>query len=397
MMVALFLSFVLIAGCCEYYIWRLLQKRGECSLFRWLYGGITAAVWALTALCIIRFVSLADAGSAFTRFCGVALIVFLFNGIAKMVYAVMACIGMLTGKRGVAGTISWIVIILLAGVTLYGATAGRSHIRIEKETFVSPRVPPAFDGFRIALFSDVHTGLLIGRDRVLKELVETVNSLNADMAVNCGDIVNYDYRELDEDVLDILGGIKSRYGVYAVPGNHDLGIYIRDTVRYNPAESLQKIEAAQKSLGWSVLRDTSVLLVEGCDTISVTGLDFPVGLIRRSHARAAGTADISAVYREIPSSVFNITLSHAPQMWDAVKGAGRGDVTLSGHVHSLQMKISAGGWQWSPAAWFYDRWSGAYRDGCRLLYINDGIGYAMIPMRIGTRPEVTLITLRRSE
>lgn len=397
MMVALFLSFILLGGYCEYYIWKSFSECGKRKWLRIVYGCFTAGIWVLTVLCMVYMWSAADVSNGFTKFLGVVLIVFLFNGAAKTVYVFLSLIGRLTGKRRFARTLSWIAVIILAGITVYGATAGRSRIRIENETFVSPRVPPAFDGFRIALFSDVHTGLLIGRDRVLKELVKTLDSLDADMVVSCGDIVNYDYRELDEEVLDILGGIQSRYGVYAVPGNHDMGIYIRDTVRHNPAESLQKIVAAQESLGWSVLRDTTVLLVEGSDTISVTGLDFPQELIHRSHARAAGTPDVSAAYKNTSPSVFNITLSHAPQMWDAVREAGSGDVTLSGHVHSLQMKISAGGWQWSPATWLYDRWSGAYREGDRLLYINDGIGYAMIPMRIGTRPEITLITLRRSE
>lgn len=110
---------------------------------------------------------------------------------------------------------------------------------MERVEVASSRLPAGFDGFRVAMFSDVHTGLLLGRDRVLRRMVDIINALDADVVVNCGDIVNYDYRELDGRVLEILSGIRSRDGVYAVLGNHDLGIYIRDTVAYPPQENVR--------------------------------------------------------------------------------------------------------------------------------------------------------------
>lgn len=61
----------------------------------------------------------------------------------------------------------------------------------------------------------------------------------------------------------------------------------------------------------------------------------------------------------------------------------------------MQMKIRIADWQWSPAAWMYERWSGRYDIGGRTLYINDGTGCVGYPMRLGARPEITLITLRR--
>lgn len=287
---------------------------------------------------------------------------------------------------------------LLGAVLLYGLTVGRSRIRVERVEVASSRLPAGFDGFRVAMFSDVHTGLLLGRDRVLRRMVDIINALDADVVVNCGDIVNYDYRELDGRVLEILSGIRSRDGVYAVLGNHDLGIYIRDTVAYPPQENVRHIVEAQRSLGWTVLRDSSAILVRGGDSIALTGLSFPEELVHRSHERIERELDLSEAYAGLPEKLFGITLSHAPQAWHRIMAAGRGDLTLSGHVHSLQMKLRLGQkWQWSPAAWFYDEWSGPYADGERMLYVNDGIGYAMVPMRIGARPEITLFELRRSD
>jgi predicted MPP superfamily phosphohydrolase len=68
---------------------------------------------------------------------------------------------------------------------------------------------------------------------------------------------------------------------------------------------------------------------------------------------------------------------------------------LSGHTHAMQAKIKIGRLQWSPAKWMYTHWSGLYTQNGRHLYVNEGLGYVLYPMRIGTKPEITLITLQR--
>lgn len=95
---------------------------------------------------------------------------------------------------------------------------------------------------------------------------------------------------------------------------------------------------------------------------------------------------------------FNITLAHVPQLWEQITTAGYGDLTLSGHVHAMQLKIRFSGRGWSPASWLYEHWSGRYdNDDGRTLYINDGTGYVGYPMRLGARPEITLLTLKQCE
>jgi predicted MPP superfamily phosphohydrolase len=63
----------------------------------------------------------------------------------------------------------------------------------------------------------------------------------------------------------------------------------------------------------------------------------------------------------------------------------------------MQMAMRVGEWRLSPSMILYKRWSGLYSEAGRYLYINDGIGYAMYPMRIGARPEITLIELKCSK
>ena len=83
-----------------------------------------------------------------------------------------------------------------------------------------------------------------------------------------------------------------------------------------------------------------------------------------------------------------------PQHWDEIVQDKLGDITLAGHIHAMQMKLPIGERGISPSQIKYKRWSGLYEQQGRWLYINDGIGYGMYPMRIGARPEITVIELK---
>ena len=101
--------------------------------------------------------------------------------------------------------------------------------------------------------------------------------------------------------------------------------------------------------------------------------------------------DVSGIYKNVPDSMFNITLSHLPQLWHSISDKGYSDLTLSGHIHGMQMKIGS----LSPASLMYDEWSGLYENGKGKLYINDGIGSVAFMARFGARPEITVINLYR--
>jgi predicted MPP superfamily phosphohydrolase len=69
-------------------------------------------------------------------------------------------------------------------------------------------------------------------------------------------------------------------------------------------------------------------------------------------------------------------------------------LTLSGHTHWGQFALPRFGW--SLASPFLEHAMGAHTEGDAVLYISPGTGYWGIPFRIGARPEVTLVTLRRA-
>lgn len=275
---------------------------------------------------------------------------------------------------------------------LWGTTWGRTRIHVNRVEICSERIPEAFDGYRFVQITDTHVGTLVRPGRELTRLADSVNALRPDAVFFTGDLVNIRAEELDERVMALLRRIEGP--VWSVTGNHDVGTYIKDSVRFPAADEAREVVARQRSMGWNVLEDTTVYLRRGVDSISLTGLSFDPALRERRHDRDLPGTAIPSAYNGIPDSLYNITLVHIPQLWEQIVEAGYGDLTLVGHVHSMQFKIRPWGRGWSPAEWIYKHWSGRYDSGRHTLYVNDGTGYVAYPMRLGAWPEVTLFTLR---
>lgn len=388
----------------DYYIYRRVISRhnfGKLWEIGYLAYAFIVDTMVVTALLTYQAASDGD-NSVMIRFVMWVIGLFFLNAVPKFVYAAVSLgdylIQMRTKKVshyfGYTGTF---LALCVAGIMLHGMTYGRSDIRVTVVELNSDRLPASFDGFKVAHFSDVHLGGLVCRDGFLEKMVGKINGLEPDMIVNCGDLVNNHYKELDDAAVRILQGLKAEYGVYSVMGNHDLGIYVRDTVKMPVSKSVREVIAIQERMGWNVLRNTSAYIHKGGGSISVSGLDYPIDVTLNGvsgHSSRLMGADIRDTYRGVPDSVFNIAVTHAPQLWNELLAAGKGDLTLAGHVHAMQMKFSARKKSWSPAKFMYNRWSGLYEENGRYLYINDGMGYVMYPMRIGTKPEITLYVLR---
>ncbi len=287
---------------------------------------------------------------------------------------------------------------VVMGVMIAGATAGRTRLRVEQVEVCSPRVPAAFDGYRIVQFSDVHIGTMIRPARQLERLVGTIADQGADMVVQTGDLVNITHDELTAELMETLARLDAPDGVWSAWGNHDLGFYIREGSEYTPEENLDLLSTKMRLMGWRPLSDSSAWIGRGADSILLTGLDYPTDRHLNSNNETLAGADLVAAYAGVEGDPFNVVLAHTPRLWGRVTERGRGDVVLSGHVHAMQTKLRLGGKTWSPAQYMYDQWSGKYTStDNKTLYINDGTGCVGYPMRIGARGEITVITLKRCE
>ena len=283
--------------------------------------------------------------------------------------------------------------ILTAGVPFlsiaYGIGWGRFNTTVRREILSFVNLPHKFNGLRIVQLSDFHLGSLLNHSSFVDEVVETVNSLNPDLILFTGDIVNNVSEEMDKFVPK-LGRLNSRFGKYSVLGNHDYGEYVPWKSDEDKLENLNKIKQKQIDSGFDlILNDSRKINLEG-EEIALIGVEnwglppFPQ------------YGELDRAMSNIEEDSFKILMSHDPTHWDAqVLGSTNIDLTLSGHTHGAQFGVEIPGWRWSPVNVRYKRWGGLYTEGSQHIYVNTGIGFIGFPGRVGMPPEITLIELKR--
>ena len=287
---------------------------------------------------------------------------------------------------------------IVAWVLIVGVVRTRKELSVKCAEIVSTQLPQAFDRYRIVFFSDLHIGSLISAAKVCHEVVDRINTLDADLVIFGGDLINVRYDELTPTLANILGKIEAHDGVVAVLGNHDTGVYFRDTVALPIEENTRLISERIEKMGWRVIDDKTQFIVRGEDSLTLTGIGLSRELLEHRHsADVADELDLRHLYKGVPRDKYNITVSHMPQLWRKISALGYGDLVLSGHVHAMQMKGRIGSFSFSPAQLMYNEWSGLYTKRNSNLYITDGIGSVGFHLRIGAPPEITELTLRRAD
>lgn len=290
----------------------------------------------------------------------------------------------------------WVAFLLPALVLvyfLYSVFVTRTDYKLNSVTLYYDNLPTAFNGYRLAFISDTHIGSMIDAVDELSDIVEIVNNADVDAVFFGGDIINVYYSELTEPILKELSLLKARDGVFMVLGNHDTGAYVKNSTKGQRDINKSALSAKMVGAGWVVLRDSTTYIHRNGDSIAVTGIDYNEELLEYKHSMdAVKGVSFERIYGNVNNSVFNITISHLPQLWHSLCDSGYSDLTLSGHIHAMQFKLGS----FSPAKFMYKEWSGLYEDGDGKLYINDGIGCVGYLARIGARPEITIIELRKN-
>ncbi len=266
-------------------------------------------------------------------------------------------------------------------------------LSIEALTVNIAGLPASLQGKKLVQLSDFHYDGLRLSEEMLEKAIAVTNEAKPDLILLTGDYVTDDPTPIHQLVLR-LKHLQSRYGIYAILGNHD--------IHY---------------------KQTKVLVTEALTNIGIHVLWNEIAYPLGKELPLVGLADSWS--REFyPATVMNqlnpntpcIVLSHNPDTAEILQ-RWRVDLQLSGHTHGGQIVIPGIG----PAALFYEKlvkkiprkvrrrfpflevnvsvvnhweWAqGLHRLGKNQLYVNRGLG-TYLPGRLFCRPEVTIITLQ---
>lgn len=316
----------------------------------------------------------------------------LFRGtllvvLSSLLFVIISLIGKGIGllwapASSVFNIIGVVVVIVWICMALYGSIEGWKKVTVENVTVSSPKIPEAFNGYKIVQLSDFHIGTYADSPETVTRIVNEVNSLNPDLIVFTGDLVNSSSEEITQ-FKNILSELKARDGVLSVLGNHDYCLYRDYKAPDTPEKELAKVVNTEDEIGWRLLRNNSYIIKRGNDSIAIVGVD------NAGSRMFPDKSDLPKAIRNLSSDSFKILLSHDPSHWRReVLPTTDIDLTLSGHTHAMQFKLG----NWSPSKWTYPEWGGMYEDGMQKLYVSTGIG-ENIAFRFGAWPQIALLTL----
>lgn len=390
MIIAITIIFVLLGVYLDFKAYSRISKANISKLIKNVYLSVVAISYILilsTPLVMYHFIN--ENNSTFMmKFSMALLTAFLALTVPRMLFNVM----LLLSKKRFWMLTSVVVSSSVFIFFLYSIFVTRTDYNIKEVQLYYDNLPDGFDGYRLAFISDIHIGTMLNASDELEGLFEMIDEAGVSAVFFGGDLVNVHHSEIDEDILGVFSCLKPRDGVFMVFGNHDTGAYMKNSSEAKRSDNMDSLEQKMQSTGWVVLRDSTVYIHKGSDSIAVTGIDYSEQLLKFRHSmNVVDNVEFGHIYNNVDCSLFNITISHLPHLWRTICDNGYSDLTLSGHIHAMQMKIGS----FSPAKFMYKEWSGLYESDNGKLYINDGIGCVGYLARFGARPEITVIELHR--
>lgn len=275
---------------------------------------------------------------------------------------------------------------------LYGMFRGKYNFKVLSYKLEYDDLPEAFEGFKIAQISDIHSGSFDNPKKV-QYGVDLVNDQDADVVFFTGDLVN----NRAEEVLPWIQTFKkidAKHGVYSILGNHDYGDYSPWESPEAKKKNMEDLKKAQKKMGWDLLLNESRFIEKQGQRIAILGVEnWGSGGFKKA-------GDLNKALNDVAAEDFKILMSHDPSHWEAevIPHPFNIHLTLSGHTHGMQFGIEIPGWiKWSPIKWRYKQWAGIYEKSKQRLNVNRGFGYLAYPGRVGIWPEVTVITLTKAK
>jgi predicted MPP superfamily phosphohydrolase len=258
----------------------------------------------------------------------------------------------------------------------WGFTGGQRRVERTRIQLPMPGLDAGLRGLRVVHASDLHIGNGM-EGEVLAGFVAHVNALEPDLIALTGDLFDFDPRFV-EDGARGLAGLRARYGVYVVLGNHDTY-----TGTDRVVEGLASFAPNLRLLRGEVAR------VPCPAPFYVAGLDDPG---RDWASRELELAELTALAEARPADGPVLLLVHRPQLFPQAARLGF-PVVLAGHTHGGQLALPGAGGRWNLARIVTPFHRGLYRVNGSVLYVNRGLGVAGPAIRFNCPREIATIEL----
>lgn len=253
---------------------------------------------------------------------------------------------------------------------IYGSKIEPNWIEIVPVQLAIPNLDQAFNEFKIVQISDLHTNKFMPPERMAR-IISLVNQQQPDAIAITGDFITKGSHFDGEQLKSILSQLQSKSGVLAVLGNHD-----------HWANQIEQLKQILRESNITNL-DNQVYIVERQEKkLAFAGLDDPYW----------GKPDLKKTIAQLPDGVPAVLLVHEPDYIEKSAKTHKFALQLSGHTHGGQIRfpfldpfvLPLGGEKY---------FAGLDQLEETITYTNRGLGMTNLPLRFGSRPEVTVFTL----
>lgn len=240
------------------------------------------------------------------------------------------------------------------------------------------------DSLKIVLLADTHFGYSINC-RHAQKMVEKINAQDPDIVCIAGDIFDNDYDAISdpEGVCNALKSIKSRYGVYACWGNHDLDEPILAGFTFGGRKKDQADPRMEQ-----LLRDANIhLLTDEAELIDDKFYVVGRNDSSRTHKLGGQRLSPAQLTKDLDLDKPVIFIDHQPKQLQETADAGA-DLDLCGHTHDGQ--IFPGN---LFIHLFWENSFGYLKKDKMHNIVTSGVGVWGPDMRVGTNCEICPITV----
>jgi predicted MPP superfamily phosphohydrolase len=268
-----------------------------------------------------------------------------------------------------AKKITAIVVIALVGLIVFLGNLNKRNIEIRTLEINIPKGDSKLNELNIVMASDIHLSPIDG-ERLLVRIVDKINSLNPDIVLLAGDIVDDKAKVLeDRGIGESFRKLKSKYGIYSITGNHEFINGVDSCVRY------------AENFGIKFLRDSYTMIDSNFYLVGRDDTSMPQFTGRRRKS-------LEEIIKEIPGNYPKILLDHTPFRLEQAERNGI-NLQLSGHTHHGQM------WPGNIITnMIYELSWGYKKKGNTHFYVSSGAGTWGPPVRTGSSSEVVNIKVK---
>jgi hypothetical protein len=293
----------------------------------------------------------------------------------------------------------WLLLAkILAAAVVYGAAIEPRLLVTEDQPGAVPKLPQAWEGKQVAVFADMQVGMWWSNRDAIRRAVRNVVELKPAATLIVGDFVYNADESVDSQMNEVLGLLQplldNHIPTYAVLGNHDYELMNEHSRKENAVS--RRVRFTLDSAGIRTLDNrVAILIPPGVDSTPANAL-YLVGVGDKWAMNDKWQTPLSQIADSMPRIVF----MHNPDSFAHIPG-GEAPLAIAAHTHGMQLGIPfVSAWMWRK--YFSDEgapvagWGHHYGEPGNNVYVNRGIGFSVLPIRIGAPPELTVFTLSRS-